>query len=287
MKFFLSIFFAVLTLSSCSSVQPLGSSSNDEVNSSNSRRVAEAGHDRPKGIKACNFKAYQKLTEQEKSLLANYLKPMNKPKAIKGMHVEFNTMFDGLFQISDPELAYNYMTKEADDLLATFLSNTHAYDRLVTIFPNSPNVPFSEMITNLYQIQGDRIIVGLDAAKFKAWTESGAQFSIRNFTTGKIESGKMSKVGGSVHEGFDHQLNTSSSNMPRLQVNWKPSNEKEWLADLDIDGYRTLNFIKHLSYENSDVRFWLKSFNKKYGKPGFGVSKNQGACDENFGDGDE
>jgi hypothetical protein len=278
-----------------------------------SRKPASASHERAKDIKACNFKSYLVLSQQEKKLLNGYLEISNREQAVKEMHSDFDEIFKNIYRpilpakedlsqkskalsliqkniekIRPPQfVTYDYMAKSADDLLATFLSITHAYKRLIAIIPSKGDVPVLNMITRVYQIRGDRIIAGIDSTLFKQWIQDGAQFKLTNETTKKVESGQMKKSGGLVHAGFDFQINTSSRKMPRLQINWKVQGGEEWLVDLDIDGYKSLNFVKHLSFENSDVRFWLNSYVKKFGDPGFGVSKNGGNCTKDFGDGDE
>jgi hypothetical protein len=95
---------------------------------------------------------------------------------------------------------------------------------------------------------------------------------------GKVEEGKFNfnrgDIGGSLHKGFDIQGYTSCCNQPRIQFNYRFSDNT---ADIDMDVAAWYwHFIPnpwHLTYAGSDFRQHYSMYVKKFGDPGFRVQK--------------
>jgi len=149
--------------------------------------------------------------------------------------------------------------------------------RTYLMLENGQELLAIDLLKKINRLRGDRIYVQLDSIKFNSWIKAGGKFRMLTENVG-VESGKFnfcncSQYGGSLHDGYDLQGFSSVTKTPRLQINYRVSDSE---ADIDLDGYTP--FIggiipnpNHLTYENSDVRFWFDSYLKKFGNPGFEV----------------
>lgn len=176
----------------------------------------------------------------------------------------------------NPEVQFSSWSRNREDLASSFLSITHALEQFM--FYLGPQEAFRaiDLIENVNSIEGDRIRVKFNKNLFIKWKNLGGPFSIRH-ADGKVETGFFNfeagnKWGGSLHTGYDIQGFTSSTDLPRLQINYRWADSE---ADIDLDAFRPFfGFIpnpRHLTWENSDVRYWIKRYIKKFGNPGFKI----------------
>jgi hypothetical protein len=173
---------------------------------------------------------------------------------------------------------YREWTESNDDQAATFISLTHALNRMEVKIDQDQWVPSLVFVESVNRFLGDRAFLKLNAKLFDRWrVENKGEFRIKK-ADGSIESGRFrfkrgGSFGGSLHKGFEIQASTSVAQVPRIQINYRFSDS---VADIDIDGQAPWKWgwfpnLKHLKYSNSDVRQWFESFVKKFGDPGFQV----------------
>jgi hypothetical protein len=72
-----------------------------------------------------------------------------------------------------------------------------------------------------------------------------------------------------LHHGSDIQGYTSYYKVPRIQISYQISNHE---ADIDLDGYApwiggVIPDPFHLTWQNSDTRYWPKEYRKSFGNP--------------------
>lgn len=175
--------------------------------------------------------------------------------------------------LNDLGISYLEWITDHDDHATSFFSVMQAHNLTELIIGNK-GVVSASLIESIQEIHGDRMLVKMNRALFGAWKNAGGRFNLHR-ADGAIEEGKVNfnggDSGGSLHCGYTHQGYTSVRKVPRLQWNY---NEQTGVTDLDIDGYAPwvggfLPNPKHLTWENSDVRYWYSSFQKKFGYAGF------------------
>jgi hypothetical protein len=163
-----------------------------------------------------------------------------------------------------------------DGQAAAFLAITQALARIRLEVARDQWRSALELIDSLAETRGDRIHVQRDVATFDRWRERGGRFEIDRADgvpeRGAIRFNKGVLFGGSVHEGFDLQGYTSARDVPRMQWNIRLADA---LTDIDLDGYAPIQGglpnPGHLTWENSDVRYWPESYARKFADPGFEV----------------
>jgi hypothetical protein len=210
-------------------------------------------------FQAGRFTAFEQLNPHQQQLLESY----------------FEFLTGGQSPMTKQQLSTAYATwnVQQDWMAAEFLAMTHVMSQTYLLIGDA-EVQLLSIAKELKEVKGDRIYVNFDAPVFNAWLAGKQGFKFR-LDNGRIETGTMhmggNQWGGSLHPGFDIQGFTSNRDLPRLQINY---NRSQNLADCDIDAYPP--FIggvipnpKHLTYENSDSRYWQANYRKKFGDPGF------------------
>lgn len=171
-------------------------------------------------------------------------------------------------------IPYEQWIAESDGHASAFFAITKAHEVTELFLAKGTSISSLEMFLGILEIHGDRMVVQMDRFLVEHWKSYGGQFAIHK-ADGNIEKDKINfntgNAGGSLHCGYDFQGYTSVTKVPRLQWNY---NNFEATADLDIDGYAPWigGFIpnpNHMTWENSDVRYWFSDFKSKYGNPGF------------------
>jgi len=176
-------------------------------------------------------------------------------------------------------MQYEEWISQSDGIAAAFLAWTRALTFLQIRLRDGRWITADEMMIAVYVLDGDRIRVELDNELFESWRAAGAPFILTRIN-GKIERGHFNfdggDPGGLLHDGSNIQGYTSYYKVPRIQINYTFGNHQ---ADIDLDGYAPWvdGFIPnphHLTWQNSDVRYWLPEYEKSFGNPGFEVVKN-------------
>jgi hypothetical protein len=166
-----------------------------------------------------------------------------------------------------------------DGVAAAFLAITHALELTEVTLSDGRVLRALDLIKSITEFKGDRIYAEARRELFEDWMNSEGRFSFLR-TDGKSESGKVDfnegNLGGSLHKGYDRQGYTSTHKMPRIQWNYRFADAA---LDIDLDGYAPLKFgwlpnPHHKTWENSDVRYWIDNYVKKFGDPGFAVAKH-------------
>jgi len=174
---------------------------------------------------------------------------------------------------------YIQLTADEDGKAATFLAVTNALGRLRFSPDSSTEVSGMDIVLGIKEIRADRLIVYLDVAKVRTWINKTLKYSLivggqRDKTEwGKIKLYNHVTPSAGLHCGYDLQWYTKASKAPHLHWNMRLS---DGLADVHLDGYSPwIDFIipnfRHLTYANSDVRYWFSRYLKKYGGAGFKV----------------
>src|SRR4051812_24779198 len=133
-------------------------------------------------------------------------------------------------------VAWQNWATNHDDQAAAFLAVTMALSRTEFILGNGKKIFAIELLTRMSAFLGDRIHAILDPVLFQDWRKAGGKYIIYK-ADGKTESGHFgfhprSWLGGSLHEGYDIQGWTSTTRMPRIQINYRNSDSE---ADIDLD----------------------------------------------------
>jgi hypothetical protein len=177
--------------------------------------------------------------------------------------------------------SYLDLTVAEDGKAAAFLAVTNALSR-VKFSPGTPNeISGLDIIEGIKEIRADRLILYLDVERIKTWLNSDLKYSIalnnkkKTFETGDIKVLDHTTASAALHCGYDYQWYTKAVKAPHLHWNVRLSDGQ---ADVHLDGYSPWidNFIPnpmHLTYANSDVRFWYPEYVKKYGEAGFNLVK--------------
>jgi hypothetical protein len=157
-----------------------------------------------------------------------------------------------------------------DDQAAALLAVLRSLSRVEAIL-GTGSAGGLDMVTSLHLLAGDRVYARLDAELFRRWRDAGGKFRIALEGNG-TETGTVrfnhGGFGGSLHDGFDIQGVTSNTKVPRMQWNYRFCDS---LADIDLDGFRPIDFFHHLTYANSDPRQWYDKYLAKFGNAGFDV----------------
>lgn len=173
----------------------------------------------------------------------------------------------------NPDQAWADLALAHNDRAAALLAVCHALSRIDLHKGGGASISALEMTTDVRQLAGDRTYFVLDTSEFDAWRAASAKFTIR-LADGTTETGQVrfnqGGFGGSLHEGFSVQGFTSTLKVPRIQWNYRNCDS---FADIDIDRFRPLDAIRHLSYANSDPRQWWDDYVAKFGNPGFRVRR--------------
>ncbi|MBX9768332.1 MAG: hypothetical protein K2X47_13745 [Bdellovibrionales bacterium] len=219
--------------------------------------------------KAINFVPAARLTEMQHRILTTYLAHPT-PGPVPGLdHDDFRGV----------DANFDEWNQSYDGRAATFLAVTHALSLTIFHLSEGKDLLAINMVKDLKRTLGDRLIVTLQKDLFENWQTAGGKYTFK-LANGRTETGNMkvnsgSSMGGSLHKGYDRQGFTSNSKVPRLQINYRDSDSE---ADIDLDGYAPMKFgflpnPNHLTWENSDVRYWYQNYVRKFGNPGFEVSK--------------
>lgn len=220
-------------------------------------------------VKAINFVPAARLSEIQHRILSTYLaQPAVAP--VPGLD---HDVFRGI------DADFDQWNQNYDGRAATFLSLTHTLSVTTFYLADGKEILAINMVKDLKKTLGDRMIVTLHKDLFDNWQNAGGRYSFQ-LANGKMENGDIQvkpggSFGGSLHKGYERQGFTSNSKVPRLQINYRDSDSE---ADIDLDGYAPMKFgfipnPNHLTWENSDVRYWYSSYVKKFGNPGFEVGK--------------
>ena len=174
---------------------------------------------------------------------------------------------------SNPAQAWADLTHAHNDRAAALLAVCHALSRIDLHKGGGASINALDMTIDVRQLAGDRAYFVLDTSEFDRWRAASSKFTIR-LADGTTETGQvrfnLGGFGGSLHEGFSVQGFTSTLKVPRIQWNYRNCDS---FADIDIDRYRPLDAIRHLSYANSDPRQWWDDYVAKFGNPGFLVRR--------------
>ena len=219
-------------------------------------------------FQAVNFPPAARLNRDQYRILTSYLDRKDS-SPVPGLDQSFSRGVDTGFD----EWSQNHNGRAA-----TFLAVTHALSK-ATFHLDGQNILGTELIRELKKTLGDRIIVTLHRDLFDRWQTAGGRYTF-HLANGKTEEGRINitpggNLGGSLHHGYDRQGYTSNTRVPRLQINYR---DRDSEADIDLDGYSPWKFgfipnPNHLTWENSDVRYWHRRFVKKFGHPGFEVTR--------------
>jgi hypothetical protein len=176
------------------------------------------------------------------------------------------------------DVQYTSMTIGENGKATNFLALTQALSQ-TTLKIGEKEIRALDLIQEIKEIRTDRIFVILDQSLVKEWRNSGGFYAMA-LARGKSEVGHVgffdhnTKDAG-LHCGFDLQWYTDPSKAPHLHWNMRLI---DGYGDIHLDGYKGWYFevipnYKHLTYANSDVRYWFDKFKKKYGVPKFLVRK--------------
>jgi hypothetical protein len=219
--------------------------------------------------KAINFLPAARLTQDQHRILTTYLERPD-TSIVPGLD---HSVFRGV------DSDFDEWHQSYDGKAATFMAITHTLSVTTFHLAHGQDIRAIDVVKDLKKTLGDRLIVTLNKVVFDQWQAAGGNYTF-HLANGKTETGKIQinpggGAGGSLHQGYDRQGYTSTTKVPRMQINYR-DNDSE--ADIDLDGYQPfkLGFIpnpNHLTWENSDVRYWFRSYVKKFGDPGFEVSK--------------
>jgi hypothetical protein len=173
-------------------------------------------------------------------------------------------------------LSFQNLTSDYNGIAATYLAVTRALSFLQIRLEDGRWISAMDMVSSINRLEGDRVKVRMDSTLFGSWRRAGAEYSLSR-ANGKTEHGHFhfnrGDLGGSLHHGDDIQGYTSVFKVPRIQINYRFSDQE---ADIDLDGYAPwiIGFIPdpyHLTWKNSDVRYWFSKYLKSFGAPGFSV----------------
>jgi hypothetical protein len=168
---------------------------------------------------------------------------------------------------------------DTDGELAAFLGITKALTHLQIHLEDGRWIVADQLLKTVNEFKGDRLMVQLDTKTFDSWRDAGAEFILTR-ASGEIENGSFDfdhgDFGGSLHEGSTIQGYTSYFLAPRIQINY---NEDTHEADIDLDGYApwidgVIPNPHHMTWENSDIRYWFDEYQQSFGNPGFQVIAN-------------
>jgi hypothetical protein len=168
---------------------------------------------------------------------------------------------------------------DSDGMFAAFLGITHALTFMQIHLQDGRWITSDQMLVLVNSFEGDRLMVQLDSTLFDSWRAAGEEFILTR-SSGEVEQGTFGfdhgDLGGSLHEGSTIQGYTSYYLVPRIQINY---NEITHEADIDLDGYAPwINGIipnpRHMTWENSDIRYWMDEYQQSFGNPGFQVVPN-------------
>jgi hypothetical protein len=179
-----------------------------------------------------------------------------------------------MFAEADLKPAYETWAATKNEQAASFFGIMKALSLIEVNISGTTFEPASNMVRGLIKAKGDRIVVSMDPTLFNGWRERGALYKVGK-ETGKVGFSDGGTMGGSLHCGYDIQGYTQRKYEPSVQWNF---NVKNSTADIDMDGHKpTWGGIipnpSHLTYRNSDVRFWFSKYTKKFGDPGFQVKE--------------
>jgi len=170
-------------------------------------------------------------------------------------------------------------TYDNDGMFAAFLGITHALTFMQIHLQDGRWITSDQMLVLVNSFEGDRLMVQLNSTLFDSWRAAGAQFILKR-ASGEVEQGTFNfdqgDLGGSLHEGSTIQGYTSYFLVPRIQINY---NESTHEADIDLDGYAPwidglIPNPHHMTWENSDIRYWMDEYQQSFGNPGFQVVPN-------------
>ena len=188
-------------------------------------------------------------------------------------------LLSSFFGSRSASIDYTSLQSQADGEVATFLAVTHALS-LLRLAPNTDDeMDGMGLIKGIKEVRTDRLIVYLDLEMINKWKKDGINYSlpdVKNKTElGRLKFFNHSTLSAGLHCGYDLQWYTKASKGGHLHWNVRLS---DGLADVHLDGYASWidGFIPnpiHLTYQNSDVRYWYNKYFKKYGNPGFVIRK--------------
>jgi hypothetical protein len=225
------------------------------------------------GEKACSYKeaydfiGWDELTPIQTTLLEPYLRELDPSGPVP----------------PDYKAMFKQWTEDADDKAAEFLAMSRALNHLRIRLGDQNGQPqwirADQLVTEITQMEGDRMYCHLNVPLFEEWRGNGSNFLL-DVEGGKTEKGHFKfdrgDLGGSLHEGFTVQGYTSIRHKARIQINYRSADN---LADIDMDVPPwILGFIPnpyHLTYAGSDTRQWLKDYVSRYGPPGFKARKRK------------
>jgi hypothetical protein len=199
---------------------------------------------------------------------------------IKDFSLEQKTLIDSLLKQNVSQEIWDNFTQEHNDQAATFLAVTNTLRRIDLFLSKTQSVTALDMVEELTDIRGVRLIANVNLDYFSRWVEAGGHYAVRlvdqSDETGSVPFADHSQKGGGLHCGFDIQGYTHYTTPPYIHWN---VNQTTGSSDIHLDGRAPwiLGFIpnpRHLEYDNSDVREWMGDFEKKYGSPGFVVREN-------------
>ncbi len=188
-------------------------------------------------------------------------------------------LLTGLFGPPGAEADYLKLGVTEDGKVVAFLAITNALSRL-KFSPGTPNeVSGIDIVEGIKEIRADRLILYLDVERIKTWMNTDLKYSIAlNNSKKSSEKGDLklfdhSTISAALHCGYELQWYTKAVKAPHLHWNVRLSDGQ---ADVHLDGYSPWidDFIpnpRHLTYANSDVRFWYPEYIKKYGEAGFNL----------------
>jgi hypothetical protein len=181
-----------------------------------------------------------------------------------------------LNQSASQEIWENFI-QEHNDQAATFLAVTNTLRGTDLFIGKSETISALDMIETVSEIRGVRLIANVNLGYFGKWVEAGGEYALHladhQQETGSVSFAGHWQKGGGLHCGFDIQGYTHYTKPPYIHWN---VNQSSGSSDIHLDGRSPwfLGFIPnptHLEYSNSDVRAWMKDYEKKYGNPGFTV----------------
>jgi hypothetical protein len=183
--------------------------------------------------------------------------------------------------LSKTKTTYKSWTENSDSydndgMIAAFLGVTRALSFLQIHLSDGSWITADKMLAEVNQFVGDRVKVRLNVDIFNSWRAAGAEFILTR-KSGEVEHDNFvfdhGDFGGSLHDGSDIQGYTSYFLAPRIQINYITAINE---ADIDLDGYApwidgVIPNPFHMTWQNSDIRYWFDEYQASFGNPGFQV----------------
>ena len=204
-----------------------------------------------------NFVAWQDLDSRQKYLLQTF----------------FGTGY--------ADTSYTELTVKQDGKAATFLAVTNALKLTRISLNDEEEISALDLVTAVREIRTDRLILKMDLDTVNEWRKAGGKYTMtlsRNQKeTSRVVFATHTLPSGGLHCGYDLNWYTKANKTPHLHWNMRFSDGQ---ADVHLDGYPAylMGLIPnpfHLTYQNSDVRYWINKYLKKYGPAGFSVSRRR------------